>query len=70
MDSINNDNIIEINIKILNDKYEIFLNKIYSKRENIISYIGRNISTNDKIIIDVYNKNITKSSKYGIRKIL
>lgn len=70
MDTNNNDNIIEINIKILNDKYEIFLNKIYSKRENIISYIGRNILTNEKLIIDVYIKNIMFFARKLINNII
>jgi hypothetical protein len=48
-----------INIKIINDKYEIFLNKIFSKsNDNMTSYIGRNIRTNEKLIIDIYTKNI------------
>ena len=49
--------IIEINIKILNEKYEIFLNKIFSERENIISYIGRNILYYDKDIIPFFIDN-------------
>ena len=55
--------IFDVNIKILNDKYEIFLNKILYKSKNIITYLGKNIYENKKIIIDVYNTNIQLIAK-------
>lgn len=50
--------IYEINIKILNDIYEINLNKIIRKTNFVTTYEGLNISNNTKIIIDKYNTNI------------
>ena len=64
-------NIVEINIKILNDKYEIFLDKIISNHnEIIISCMGRNIITNEKIIIDIYSKNILFIARKIITEII
>ena len=50
--------ICEINIKILNDIYEINLNKIIRKTNFVTTYEGLNIINNTKIIIDKYNTNI------------
>lgn len=63
---------IDINIKILNDKYEIFLNKIICKStdKNIITYIGKNIYENKKILIDVYHNNIQIFAKKIINNII
>ena len=64
-------NIIEINIKILNDKYEIFLDKIISNHTgSYTSCMGRNIITNDKIIIDIYSKNILFIARKIISEII
>ncbi len=52
------DSEIEINIKILNDIYEINLNKIIRKTNFVTTYEGLNITNNNKIIIDKYNTNI------------
>jgi hypothetical protein len=52
------DSICEINIKILNDVYEINLNKIFRKTNFVTTYEGFNITNNTKIIIDKYNTNI------------
>jgi hypothetical protein len=62
--------IIDINIKILNDKYEIFLNKILYKSQNIITYLGKNIYDNKKIIIDTYNTNIQILAKKIINNVI
>jgi hypothetical protein len=76
MDIINTDNtdntdIEIISIKIINDKYEIFLDKIFTKPSNqITTYIGRNIITNDKILIDVYTKNILFFARKLINNII
>jgi hypothetical protein len=68
MDTIN---VVEINIKILNDKYEIFLDKIISNHAGTCtSYIGRNIITNEKIIIDIYSKNILFIARKIISEII
>jgi hypothetical protein len=62
--------ILDINIKILNDKYEIFLNKILYKSQNIITYLGKNIYDNKKIIIDMYNTNIQILAKKIINNVI
>ena len=49
------DEICEINIKVLSDKYEINLNKIIKKTNYVSTYEGINIIDNTKIIIDKYN---------------
>jgi hypothetical protein len=63
---------IDIDIKILNDKYEIFLNKILYKSQikNITTYIGKDIYENKKIIIDVYENNIQLIAKKIMNKII
>jgi len=50
--------VIDINIKNLNDKYEIYYHKHISTNYNIQSYEGVIIRTNQKIIIDVYDHSI------------
>jgi len=49
---------IEINIKILNDKYEINLNKIIRKTHFVTTYEGIDNTNNNKIVVDKYNSNI------------
>jgi len=65
-------NPIDIDIKILNDKYEIFLNKILYKSQikNITTYIGKDIYENKKIIIDVYENNIKLIAKKIMNNII
>jgi hypothetical protein len=64
--------IIDIDIKILNDKYELFMNKILYKSpyKNITTYMGKNIYENKKIIIDVYENNIQLIAKKIINNII
>jgi len=61
---------IEINIKILNDKYEINLNKIIRKTNFVTTYEGIDISDNNKIIIDKYNTNILTLCKKILNNII
>jgi serine/threonine protein kinase len=56
-------NISEIDIKILDNKYEINLNKIIKNTNFVISYEGIDIDSNNKIIIDKYNTNILLLSR-------
>ena len=71
MDIINT-NQINIDIKILNDKYEIFLNNILykSNNKNIITYLGKDIFTNTKIMIDIYYIDIQLIAKKIINKVI
>ena len=62
--------IININIKILNDKYEIFLDKVVYKSIYITTYLGKNITNNTKILVDIYIKNIQILAKKIINKIV
>lgn len=65
-----NENISEIDIKILNNKYEINLNKIIRKTHFVTSYEGNCIETNEKIIIDKYNTDILLLSRKLINNII
>jgi len=65
-----NVNISEIDIKILNNKYEINLNKIIRKTHFVTSYEGNCIETNEKIIIDKYNTDILLLSRKLINNII
>ncbi len=68
MDSENND-IVEINIKNLKNKYDIFLNK-QIKTDEIKTYEGKNIQTKEKILIDVYTHDILCFAKRVINNII
>ena len=65
-----NENISEIDIKILDNKYEIDLNKIIKNTNFVISYEGKDIITNEKIVIDKYNTNILLLSRKLINNII
>ena len=62
--------IINIDIKILNDKYEIFLNKIIYKTKNVTTYLGKNIFENTKILIDIYSTDIQILAKKIINTVI
>ena len=64
------DDIIEINIKILNNKYEIYYNKCIYVNNVVKSYEGKNIITKEKIIIDIYNNDIIFLAKRLSNKIV
>ncbi len=60
----NNNDIIEINIKNINNKYDVYLNKCISSYNNFINvYEGKNLLTKEKIIIDIYNHDIILLAK-------
>lgn len=65
-----NENISEIDIKILNNKYEINLNKIIRKTHFVTTYEGIDISDNNKIIVDKYNTNILTLCKKILNNII
>lgn len=62
--------IIEINIKNINDKYIIYFNKCIYNNNFIKSYEGKNLLTNEKIIIDIYTYNIIFLAKRLINNII
>lgn len=64
------DDIIEINIKNLNDKYEIYFNKCLYVTNIVKTYEGKNIITKEKIIIDIYNNDIIFLAKRLSNKII
>lgn len=65
-----NGNTSEINIKILDNKYEIDLNKIIKNTNFATTYEGIHMETNDKIIIDKYNTNILLLARKLINNII
>lgn len=65
-----NNDIIEINIKNLKNKYNIFLNKQIEKIDKIITYEGKNIQTKEKLLIDVYTHDILCFAKRVINNII
>ncbi len=54
------DDIFEINIKNINNKYDVYLNK---NNINSIEYEGKNLLTKEKITIDIYNHDIILLAK-------
>lgn len=54
-ENISNNDIIEINIKILNNTYQIYLDKIIYQSDFVITYEGIDMINKQKIIIDKYN---------------
>ena len=65
-----NENISEINIKILDSKYEINLNKIIKNTNFVTSYEGIYIETNEQTIIDKYYTDILLLSRKLINSII
>ena len=61
--------IVEINIKNIKNKYDIYLNKQINKN-NIITFEGKNIITKESILIDVYTHNIIFFAKRIINNII
>jgi hypothetical protein len=64
------DNIDIINIKNIKLKYDIYLNKLIDKIENINIYEGKNLLNKKKIIIEVYTLEILCFAKRVINKII
>jgi len=64
--------IIEISIKNIKNKYDIYFNKHIGSNYNgkINTYEGKNITTKDKIIVDVYTHDIIFLAKRIINKII
>jgi len=64
------ENIIEINIKNINNIYEVYFNKCIYISNSIKVYEGVNITTKEKLLIEIYNYDIIFFAKRLKNKII